>query len=123
PTHDTVTSARVLLVEDHPDTRLVLTMVLKRLGCTVTAAGTVADAIAAGERQQFDLLISDIGLPDGSGIDIMKRLKNHDLRGIAISGFGQDEDLRRSQEAGFEMHLTKPVNYGVLRDTLVKLTS
>ena len=114
---------RVLLVEDHPDTRQVLARLLKSLGCVVTTAGSVKEAIDAAERQPFDLLLSDIGLPDGSGIDVMRHVgARHKLKGVALSGYGQDEDLRRSREAGFETHLTKPVNLQALHEVIRKVT-
>jgi PAS domain S-box-containing protein len=114
---------RILLVEDHPDTRYVLSRLLAGLGFTVTATGSVREAIEAGSRQQFDLLLSDIGLPDGSGMDVMRQIAGrHNLKGIALSGYGQDEDLRRSREAGFVTHLTKPVNLQTLQDVIRKVT-
>jgi CheY-like chemotaxis protein len=58
----------------------------------------------------FDLVVSDLGLPDGSGLDVMRRLARQGVPGIALSGYGMEEDLRRSREAGFACHLTKPVS-------------
>jgi PAS domain S-box-containing protein len=111
---------RVLLVEDHADTRFMLSRLLASFGCAVTTAGSVKEAVEAAERQTFDLLLSDIGLPDGSGTDVMRRVREHQaIRGIALSGFGQDDDLRRSQEAGFELHLTKPVSLQTLREVVL----
>jgi PAS domain S-box-containing protein len=115
---------RILLVEDHADTRDVLRRLLTGFGCIVTPTGSVKEALEAAERASFDLLLSDIGLPDGSGTDVMKRLAaTQGLKGIALSGFGQDDDLQRSREAGFATHLTKPVNIQMLQQvikTLVK---
>ena len=114
---------RILLVEDHPDTRQVLGRLLNSFGCVVTSVGSVKEAVEAAERQTFDLLLSDIGLPDGTGIDVMRLLgPRHKLKGIALSGYGQDEDLRRSREAGFETHLTKPVNLQTLHEVIRKVT-
>jgi PAS domain S-box-containing protein len=118
-----VTSASglgILLVDDHADTRRVLARLLARLGHRVETAGDVASAVALVRSVQFDVLISDIGLPDGSGIDVMceaKRVQPR-LRGIALSGFGMEEDTRRSAEAGFERHLNKPVDFAVLQEVL-----
>jgi CheY-like chemotaxis protein len=109
---------RILLVEDHADTLMVMARLLRSLGCHVTTAGSVREAIDAADTAQFDLLISDIGLPDGSGLDVMQHCRKLQLRGIALSGFGQEEDLRRSREAGFELHLTKPLNFNTLREIL-----
>jgi len=114
---------RILLVEDHADTRNVMTRLLRSFGCQVTAAGSVSEAMQTAERQEFDLLVSDIGLPDGSGMDVMRRLSAmQQVKGIAITGFGQDDDLRRSMEAGFATHLTKPVNFQTLHDAIQKVT-
>ena len=113
---------RILLVEDHADTREVLDRLLSSLGCTVWAVGSVKEAIDLSDRESFDLLVSDIGLPDGSGLDVMNYVRaRHGMRGIALSGFGQDEDIRRSADAGFEMHLTKPVNFQTLREIIFKI--
>jgi CheY-like chemotaxis protein len=110
-------------VEDHSDTRDVLSRLLKSLGCSVTAVASVQEAIDVAERQSFDLLVSDIGLPDGSGMDVMKHMAaRHSLQGIALSGYGQDEDLRRSRDAGFMTHLTKPVGLRALEDALRKVS-
>jgi CheY-like chemotaxis protein len=85
---------------------------LERLGYRVTTAHTVAAALDAFGRGRFDLVISDIGLPDGSGLELMRELRcQREIRGIALSGFGMEEDVRKSKEAGFLEHLTKPVNF------------
>jgi CheY-like chemotaxis protein/anti-sigma regulatory factor (Ser/Thr protein kinase) len=110
---------RILLVEDHADTRDVIGRVLASFGCVVTTASSVKEAIEAAERETFDLLLSDIGLPDGSGMDVMKHVAaRYAIKGIALSGFGQDEDMRRSREAGFVTHLTKPVNLQKLHEVI-----
>ncbi len=110
---------RVLLVEDHSDTRAILSKLLTSFGCMVTTAGSVKEAVEAAELQMFDLLLSDIGLPDGSGTDVMRHMAaRFNVTGIALSGFGQEEDMRRSREAGFVTHLTKPVNFQTLREAI-----
>jgi CheY-like chemotaxis protein len=78
----------------------------------VQTAGNVADALDLASREPFDLVISDLGLPDGSGNDLMRQLLDgaRPIKGIALSGFGMDTDLDRSREAGFRDHLTKPVD-------------
>ena len=113
---------RVLLLEDHADTRAVMRRLLASFGCRVTDVGTVREALAAVDRERFDLLVSDIGLPDGSGTEVMRHIRaRHGTRGIALSGFGQPDDLRRSQEAGFATHLTKPVNFKTLQEVIQKV--
>ncbi|HEY8668227.1 MAG TPA: PAS domain-containing protein [Tepidisphaeraceae bacterium] len=100
----------ILLVEDHPDTSRVLARLLRRMGYQVRTADSVAAAVDQG-RYQFDLLISDIGLPDGTGHDVIRQLSAvQRVRGLAVSGYGMEDDVRRCREAGFREHLTKPIN-------------
>ena len=114
----------ILLVEDHADTLLIMVRVLKSLGFTVIPAKSVAEALDAAANRDFDLLVSDIGLPDGSGLDIMRTVRErYGVRGIALSGFGQEEDVVRSREAGFAEHLVKPVNFQMLESVIRKVAS
>lgn len=117
-----IQNLRILLVEDHADTAEAMAELLGLLGHQVTVAGDVAGALATGEaaasRGSLDLLISDLGLPDGSGLDVMRALSRFQLPGIALSGYGMEEDVRRSHEAGFRRHLTKPVNLPQLQAAL-----
>jgi signal transduction histidine kinase/CheY-like chemotaxis protein len=105
---------RILLVEDHEDTADAMADLLDARGHRVTVARNLGEARAAVARVGeggFDLLVSDLGLPDGSGHELMRELSDrYGLRGIALSGYGMQEDLRKSREAGFERHLTKPVS-------------
>ncbi|QOV90093.1 hybrid sensor histidine kinase/response regulator [Humisphaera borealis] len=111
----------ILLVEDHPDTAAALGRFLGMVGHDVRLADTVAGAVRELRAQQFDLLISDIGLPDGSGLDLMRQVRDFsDIRGVVLSGFGTDDDVRRSREAGFELHLTKPVSLDVLERAIAE---
>ena len=113
-------SMRILLVEDHEDTNRSLTHLLRRRGYEVQAARSVESALKLAENERFDVLVSDIGLPDGSGIDLMQKLKNdHPIFGIALTGFGMEEDLRRSHDVGFIHHLIKPVDLNRL-DALIQ---
>ncbi|HSP46430.1 MAG TPA: response regulator [Chthoniobacterales bacterium] len=113
-------SMRVLLVEDHEDTNRSLTQLLRRRGYYVHPASTVQSALEAAAQESFDVLVSDIGLPDGSGIDLMQKLKtDHQIFGIALTGFGMEDDLRRSHEVGFHHHLIKPVDLNRL-DALIQ---
>jgi CheY-like chemotaxis protein len=114
---------RILLVDDHEDTRRVLARLLAKRGHRVEVADTVATANAWLDRATFDILVSDIGLPDKTGHELMThaRAAQPQLRGIALSGFGMEEDIRRSREAGFDFHLTKPVDFPALLDLLEKL--
>lgn len=112
----------ILLVEDHNDTARVLRRVLEHAGYAVKHAGNVARAQEIAATDSFDLVISDLGLPDGSGLDLMRSLQTtHNLPGIALSGFGTEEDLRASAAAGFAEHLTKPVDWPQLRAAIERL--
>ena len=101
---------RILLVDDHQDTCVALERLLVRRGHLVAAAHNVRSAMEAAARNSFDLLISDIALPDGSGTELMSYLHAMArIPGIAISGFGMNGDVQKSLEAGFVEHLVKPV--------------
>jgi signal transduction histidine kinase len=114
--------ARVLLVEDHEETLQVMAELLRRLGHEVTTASTIKEALKAAGEKHFDLVISDLGLPDGLGHDLMRSLRagNH-LRGIALSGYGMSEDIQSSREAGFAEHLVKPVDLKKLEDAMARV--
>jgi PAS domain S-box-containing protein len=113
---------RLLLVEDHLPTLQVLTNLLTRDGHQVVAVGTIAEALAAAATGTFHLVISDLGLPDGTGNQMMEKLRaEHGLKGIALTGYGMDEDILRSREAGFITHLVKPVHMTELRRALVQV--
>jgi len=113
---------RILLVEDHDDTRRVLARLLAHFGYEVTLSASVEEALQAFRSQTFDAILSDIGLPDGTGYDIITEAKRTgDVHAVALTGFGMSEDVRRSKEAGFDFHLTKPVDVAELRTVLRKL--
>jgi len=117
----------ILLVEDHADTADALAALLEGLGHRITVAGTVAEGLAAAQAaatadRSIDLVISDLGLPDGSGLDLMRELARlYELKGIALSGYGMEEDVRKSREAGFARHLTKPVTLDLLKDVIAQV--
>jgi CheY-like chemotaxis protein len=108
--NDSVPRARILLVEDHELTSAILVMLLNLAGHEVRAAGSVRTALETASCEHFDLVISDLTLPDGTGLELMPQLKQlYGLPGIMLSGYGSDEDVRNSLAAGFEAHLLKPV--------------
>ena len=117
---------RILLVEDHPDTAAVMADLLGGFGHQVTVAGGVAAALAAvadlangAGRPPLDLVISDLGLPDGNGQELMRELsRRYGLKGIALSGYGMEEDRIKSLQAGFSRHLTKPIHPSSLREVI-----
>ncbi len=115
---------RLLVVEDHSDTALLLKRFLEASGYSVETAGSVAEATAAMERDFFQIMVSDLGLPDGTGCDLMRRLREkYPLKGIAMSGYGMDKDVRESIEAGFSEHLVKPVDIASLERAIFKLAA
>ncbi|HEY0369889.1 MAG TPA: ATP-binding protein, partial [Chthoniobacterales bacterium] len=110
---------QILFLEDHADTARVLKRILENAGFAVQHAATLAQARALAAVSDFDLVISDLGLPDGSGLDLMRELHStRALRGIALSGFGMDDDRAASSAAGFTEHLTKPVDWPQLRSAI-----
>lgn len=105
-------SISVLLVEDHADSAQLMRELLELSGHQVEQAASLEQALTVCQDRQFDLLLSDLGLPDGSGLELVRQLRETGSvrHAIALSGYGMEEDLRRSREAGFEEHLVKPVN-------------
>ncbi|HJT46178.1 MAG TPA: ATP-binding protein, partial [Chthoniobacterales bacterium] len=115
---------RLLLVDDHADTRGVLSRLLAKSGHEVKTADSVRKALEILDAARFDALISDIGLPGTSGYELIRRAKQlQPLTGIALSGLGMDEDVQRSLEAGFDHHLTKPINFQELQSLLGKISA
>jgi signal transduction histidine kinase len=111
---------RILLVEDHEDTNRSLTNLLRRRGYHVQSALNFQSALTLGEQAQFDVLISDLALPDGNGIDLMRKLHSQrPVLGIALTGFGMEDDIRKSHDAGFRHHLVKPIDLNKL-DSLIQ---
>lgn len=112
--------ARILLVEDHEPTRATLAEILKRRHHKVATASSAREAIAMAEKTQFDLVISDIGLPDGNGYELFEKIraKSPVVKGIALSGYGMDHDLVTSRNFGFKTHLIKPVRIQALEEAL-----
>jgi signal transduction histidine kinase len=115
---------RILLVDDHEDTCAALEKLLIRRGHLVSATHNMRSAMEAAVRNRFDLLISDIALPDGNGTDLMMRLRAiSGIPGIAISGFGMNGDIEKSLQAGFSEHLVKPVKLEKLEAAIHRVTA
>ncbi|HOO17953.1 MAG TPA: response regulator [Phycisphaerae bacterium] len=115
---------RSLLVEDHRPTLDAMTKLLDGAGHEVQTASTLATALEVGSRQRFDLVISDLRLPDGGGDELMRALsRRYGVTGIAVSGCGMEEDIRRSHDAGFVEHLTKPIDFGNLEAAIQRARS
>src|SRR6266487_3730074 len=118
----TPTLRRVLVVDDHRDTCTGMKMMLERRGYEITVAHSAEQAVEKTHEQDFDLLISDIGLPGRSGYDLMRELRDSKgLLGIALTGFGTEHDVSRARAAGFSEHLTKPINFERLEEAIQNL--
>ena len=115
-------SLRILLVEDHEDSRRAMDRLLKRWGHVVSCAGDVAQALEIASENRFDLLLSDLGLPDGTGSELLTKLReSHPLRAVAMSGYGMETDLAGTRAAGFDEHLIKPVAMDRLKEIIRRL--
>lgn len=115
-------SLRILLVEDHDDTRATLRRLLTRWGHEVKGAASVGQAVECAKAFQPHLLLSDVGLPDGTGMDVLAELKKRGpIPAIAMSGFGMETDLQKTAEAGFHTHLVKPFAAELLKETVERV--
>ena len=113
--------SRILIVEDDEDTRLVLEETLQDLGHVVAAANDGPRALEMAHELHPEVAIVDIGLPKMDGYEVAKRLRSSpdgasDLKLIALSGYGREKDRRRSEEAGFDVHLVKPASVDVIAE-------
>jgi signal transduction histidine kinase len=122
---ETVPSLKVLVVEDEPQTLRLLARLVRGLGHEVTTAETLQAACEAERDGDHDLIISDIGLPDGSGLDLMRQVvaRRGKLPAIALTGYGTEEDVQKSKEAGFAEHMTKPIDFARLKDVIGRVTA
>jgi signal transduction histidine kinase/ActR/RegA family two-component response regulator len=125
PAANETAAVRVLLVEDHADTLKILQRLLESSGYAVATASTVASATSLCESQEFDVVVSDIGLPDATGHDLMRVLKARrpELPGIAMTGYGMERDVQSSLDAGFATHITKPIDVVTLDAVIRRLTN
>jgi len=114
-------SIRVLIVDDHEDTLRVLRRLLEMLGYSLATAGSATAALNYVTTNEFDVLVSDVGLPDVSGLDLVRQVKKiRNVPAVAISGFGSETDIQNSLDAGFYAHLTKPLDFALLHATIQK---
>ena len=112
-------SLRILVVEDHGDTRRTLSQLLSHFGHEISAADSKRSALEMIAAKKFDVLLSDIALPDGTGYEVMSEAKrDQHIKGVALSGLDKDEDISRGKEAGFDYYLSKPVDFHELRTIL-----
>jgi two-component system, chemotaxis family, CheB/CheR fusion protein len=117
-------SLRILIVEDHNDTLEALSRLLSHFGHEISVADRAENAINIINSKQFDVLLCDIALPDGSGYDVIAAAKKkHPVKAVALTGFGGTEDVERGKKAGFDFHLTKPVDFHELRAVLGQIAA
>ena len=113
---------RIFVVENDEDTRRFFVLWLERKGHEVDAAASIAESLDKLRGNAFDVLIADIGLPDGTGWELLPRLRAQGIDAppyaIAMSGFGRTDDLRKSQDAGYRHHLVKPLDVARLASLL-----
>jgi signal transduction histidine kinase len=114
----------ILLVEDHEDTRTTLENLLRKHKYEVKAAGSAREALELAAENTFDLVISDFGLPDQSGLELMTQLRDRfGLKGIGLSGYGMDTDIAKGRVAGFVRHLTKPIRFDRLTEVIAEVSA
>jgi CheY-like chemotaxis protein/two-component sensor histidine kinase len=113
---------RILFVDDNADTAFVLSKFLTASGHVVKTAGSAAAALELASKEPFDIIVSDIGLPDVNGYELMKRIRAfYPIQGIAMSGYGMEDDLRKSREAGFSDHIVKPASLSQIERSIHRL--
>jgi CheY-like chemotaxis protein len=114
---------KILVIEDHESTNQVLVRMLQKGGHEVTAAKNGETALKALQGGQFDLVLSDIGLPDTNGWDLLKKIRaaQPDTKAIALTGYGYPNDMKRSSQVGYDMHITKPPDWAVIDAALKSL--
>jgi PAS domain S-box-containing protein len=115
----------ILVVEDESATLRLLAKLLMRLGHRVVAADTISSALEALDTKDLDLIISDVGLPDGSGLELMRQVvaRRGPTPAVALTGYGTEEDIQRSREAGFTAHMTKPIDFTKLEAMILQVTA
>ena len=117
-------SANVLLVEDHLDTGRLLSRTLTRVGYRVHLATSIASALEVYRAEPIDLIVSDLGLPDGHGTELLQQLSAiRPAKAIALSGYGLEHDLEATRRAGFLMHLVKPIEPAMLQTAIERALS
>lgn len=111
-------------MDDNADTLLFLSTMFCRRGHEVATAGDMAGGLRLATEGDFDVLISDIELPDGSGLELMDAIRSRKpIPGIALSGFGSSADIAQSKAAGFVVHLTKPVDFRRLENVIEQIAA
>ena len=117
-------SLRILVVEDHSDTLQALSRLLSHFGHEISLADGAQNALNIIDSKEFDVVLCDIALPDGSGYDLIAQAKRRQpVKAVALTGFSTTDDIKRGQDAGFDFHLTKPVDFHELRAVLGQIAA
>jgi CheY-like chemotaxis protein len=117
-------SLRILVVEDHSETLEALSRLLNHFGHEISVADGAQNAMNMIDSKEFDVVLCDIALPDGSGYDFIAEAKRkRPVKAVALSGFAATEDIERGREAGFDFHLAKPVDFHELRAVLGQIAA
>jgi CheY-like chemotaxis protein len=117
-------SLRILVVEDHSETLQALSRLLRHFGHEISVADGAQNAMNMIDSKEFDVVLCDIALPDGSGYDVVAEAKRkRPVKAVALSGFAATEDIERGREAGFDFHLAKPVDFHELRTVLGQIAA
>jgi CheY-like chemotaxis protein len=112
---------KILIVEDHNDSAQVMAVLLRRAGYPVAVAGSCKEALSVAAMEKPNVVLCDIGLPDGDGCDLLRELKQqYDVAGIAVSGNGYPEDQQRYLEAGFSEFVLKPCTIDALKNAIMR---
>ena len=115
---------RILVVEDHSDTLQALSRLLSHFGHEISVADRAQTALNIIDSKEFDVVLCDIALPDGSGYDVIAEAKRkRPVKAVALTGFGATEDIERGKQAGFDFHLSKPVDFHELRAVLGQIAA
>jgi len=117
-------SLRILVVEDHNDTLQALSRLLNHFGHEISVADGAQNALNMIDSKEFDVVLCDIALPDGNGYDVIAKAKRkRPVKAVALTGFGTNDDVERAKKAGFDFHLTKPVDFHELRAVLGQIAA
>lgn len=117
-------SLRILVVEDHSDTLEALSQLLNHFGHDISTADGARSALEMINSKEFDVVLCDIALPDGSGYDVIMEAKRKGaVKAVAISGYAARDDVERGRKAGFDFHLAKPVDFHELRSVLGQIAA
>lgn len=117
-------SLRILVVEDHSETLQALSRLLSHFGHEISVADGAQNAKSMIDSKEFDVVLCDIALPDGTGYDVIAEAKRkRPVKAVAISGFAATEDIERGRRAGFDFHLAKPVDFHELRSVLGRIAA